>query len=147
MFCERLIIFCVRSDHVIGKTHCPSISAELVTFHLYFCEVLSSSPETVFSDWGYWFSSVPFLKCGDAGRPGNWTTVTSLRVLSNSSVGKAVRLLAGRTGVRIPTGQGFSLLQNVQPDSEAHPAFYWMGPGGFHEGKAAVAGSWPVTSI
>jgi len=51
MFCEGLIIFFIQSDHVIGKTDCPNISVELVTFRLYFCEVLISNPLTVFSDF------------------------------------------------------------------------------------------------
>ena len=113
----------MQSDILTGKTDCPNISVELVTFRLYFCEVLNLNPETFFSDWGSWFSSVPLWNWGDAGCAGNSTTITSLHVLSNSSFGKAVRLLAGRTGIRIPTGQGVSLLQNVQPDSEAHPVF------------------------
>ena len=45
-------------------------------------------------------------------------------------VGVVTRLRAGHTAVRIPAGaRGFSLLQNVQIGSGAHPATYSMGAG------------------
>jgi hypothetical protein len=44
-------------------------------------------------------------------------------------------------------GQEFSLLHNIQTDSGAHLASYLMGTkGSFPSGKAARAGSWPLTS-
>jgi hypothetical protein len=49
MFCESRYFFCIQSD-VIGKTDCPTISVKLITFRLDFCQVLSSNPETFFSD-------------------------------------------------------------------------------------------------
>jgi hypothetical protein len=45
-----------------------------------------------------------------------------------SSIGIVTRLQAGGSGVRIPEGErDFSLLQNIQSSSGAHPASYSMG--------------------
>jgi hypothetical protein len=57
-------------------------------------------------------------------------------------VGVATRLLAGRSGLRIPLGpRVVSLSQNVQTGSEAHPAPL------SNESKAAGTWCWPVTFI
>jgi hypothetical protein len=50
---------------------------------------------------------------------------------------------------RLPAGAGnFSLHHRVQNGFETHPSSYPMGTGGsFFGGKAAVAWSWPLTSI
>ena len=119
---------------MIGETDCPNVSVELITFSLYFCEVLISNAETVFSDRGSWCSSVPLWKCGHAGRAENWTTITSLHALSNSSVGKAISLLVGRTGVRIPAVRGFLFSETfrptlgpTQPFIEWIPCFFFRG--------------------
>ena len=43
-------------------------------------------------------------------------------------VGVVTRLLAGRSGVRIPVGAGdFSVSQNLQTGAGSHPVLYLMG--------------------
>ena len=60
----------------------------------------------------------------------SFSGVTPFKCERDSVVGIAIRLWAGRPGVRIPTdARDFSLLQNVQTDSGAHLTFYSAGMG------------------
>ena len=57
-----------------------------------------------------------------------------------SLVGMATRLRVVRPGFRIPVeAKDFSVIQNVQTGSGAHPAFYTMGTGVISQGKVAGA--------
>ena len=54
-----------------------------------------------------------------------------------SVVGAVTRLLAGRSGVRIPVGAGdFSVSQNLQTGSASHSALYLMGAEVLSRGKS-----------
>jgi hypothetical protein len=57
-----------------------------------------------------------------------------------SVVGTVIRLRAGRSRVRIPTGAGdFSVLQNIHKTSGAHPTFYSVVIGALSLGGGAKA--------
>lgn len=75
--------------------------------------------------------------------------VTFKYAAGDNSVGVVTRLQAGRSGVRLPAGEtNFYLLENSHTGSGAHPVCYSMGTrGSFPGNKAAVAWSWPLTTI
>lgn len=68
----------------------------------------------------------------------NRNVISPLRELEYT-VSIVARLQAGRSGVRIPAGDGhFYLLQNGQTGCGSHPASYLSGTGGSFPGNKAA---------